>query len=287
MKNYKILIILLFHLFLFQFANAQTCGSLSGVINTYAPVTAISGNVVTIGTTSGAAAPFANGDYIILIQMTGPPPPQTGSNMGKYELRTVTAVSGSNITLDGIINTYTTSEKVQIVRVPYCPTATVSAKVTAKVWDGTTGGIVALKGTTLTLNADIDASATGFSQTHFPTSTTFTSLSSGLGSTDGRGKPGSSNPGGGLGGGGGASTSNSNEGGGLGGSGSIITPGTNGGAPNSIKGTTPALSGGGGGGGIIGGGGGGAGDGSGKGVTNGRGGGNGGGVAGGGAGGVA
>jgi hypothetical protein len=283
----KLIVLYVFSLvFTFTEINAQNCSSLSGVINTYAPVTAISGNVVTRGTTTGAAAPFAVGDYVVLIQMTGPPPPQTGSNMGKYELRKVTLVSGTAITLDGIVNSYTTSEKVQLVRVPNCPTANVSGTVTARAWDGTTGGILALKGTTLTLNADIDASATGFSQANFPTYTTYTSLSSGLGSTDGRGKPGSSNPGGGLGGGGGASTSKSNAGGGLGGSGSVITPGTNGGASNSIGGTTPALSGGGGGGGIIGGGGGGAGDGSGKGVTNGRGGGNGGGVAGGGAGGV-
>jgi uncharacterized repeat protein (TIGR01451 family) len=266
---------------------AQTCSALTGVVNTYAQVTAIGGNVVTINsTTYGASAPFAVGDYVILIQMTGAPPPQSGSNMGKYELKKVTAVSGTNITLNGITNTYTTSEKVQLVRVPYCPTATVTGAVTAKVWDGTTGGIVALKGNTLTLSAKIDASATGFSATNPLITSPFTSLSTGLGTTDGRGKAGSSNPGGGLTGGGGASTSNSNEGGGLGGGGSILTSGTDGGAPNSLSSPPKVLTGGGGGGGIIGGGGGGAGDGSGKDVFNGKGGGNGGGVAGGGAGGV-
>ncbi len=261
---------------------AQTCSSLSGVINTYAPVTNISGNVVTIGTKSGASASFAVGDNVVLIQMTGPPPVQTGSNMGKYELKLVTAVSGNSITLNSISNTYSFStEKVQLVRAPSCTTGTVSAAVTAKIWDGSTGGVIALKGGTLTLNANIDATGTGFSQTNPPTTTTPTSLSSGVGSTDGRGfsstpASGAAAGGGGIGGGGGA-----------------------GGVPSG----TPALAGyvgggagaiairqginGGGGGGIIGGGGGGGGA-NGNGVANGAGSaGGGGGVGGGGGGGGA
>ena len=44
----KLIVLYVFSLvFTFTEINAQNCSSLSGVINTYAPVTAISGNVVT------------------------------------------------------------------------------------------------------------------------------------------------------------------------------------------------------------------------------------------------
>ena len=209
-KSLKLKLVVLYVVslvFTFTEINAQNCSSLSGVINTYAPVTAISGNVVTRGTTTGAAAPFAVGDYVVLIQMTGPPPTQASSNIGKYELRTITDVIGSSLTLDGIVNSYTISEKVQLVRAPYCPTATVSALVTAKAWDGTTGGIIALKGNSLTLNGNIDASGSGFNYYSWPTSGLYGPQSGGLGSTDGRGLNGtgfSGKGGGGIGGGGGA-----------------------------------------------------------------------------------
>jgi uncharacterized repeat protein (TIGR01451 family) len=265
---------------------AQTCSALSGVVNTYAPVSAISGNVVTIGATTGAAAAFAVGDNVVLIQMTGAPPPQAGSNMGKYELRKITAVSGNDITLDGIVNSYTTSEKVQIVRAPYCPTGTVSADITAQIWNGTTGGIIALRGNTLMLNANIDATSTGFSQTNIPCSTISTGTGSGQGSTDGRGFDNSGTVtgrgGGGIGGGGGVL-----GGGNVGGGGSFGTPliqslGVSGGG-----GTSGPIGGGGGGGGVIGGGGGGGGGGNGGiFIAGGGSGGGGGGVTGGGGGGV-
>lgn len=88
-------------LFAYQ-ARGEDCSALSGIVNTYAPVSNIAGSIVTIGATSGAAATFAVGDHVVLLQMTGMPPVQTGSNMGKYELRTVTAVSGNSITLSSI-----------------------------------------------------------------------------------------------------------------------------------------------------------------------------------------
>lgn len=109
--------------------------------------------------------------------------------------------------MDGIVKSYTTSEKVQIVRAPYCPTGTVSATVTAKGWDGITGGIIALKGNTLTLNADIDASGSGFNYYTWPSYGAYAALSGGLGSADGRGLNGTGQAGkggGGIGGGGGA-----------------------------------------------------------------------------------
>lgn len=271
-------------LFAYQ-ARGEDCSALSGIVNTYAPVSNIAGSIVTIGATSGAAATFAVGDHVVLLQMTGMPPVQTGSNMGKYELRTVTAVSGSSITLSSITNTYSFStEKVQLVRAPNCATGTASAAVTAKAWDGTTGGVVALKGGTLTLNANIDATGSGFSQANPPTTTVTTSLSTGQGSTDGRGSNAHATfggfGGGGLGGGGGTGDSTTGRGGVNGGSVYTTANGYNQVAPWTPGHYTAGV---GGGGGIFGGGGGGGGGA----YVNRSGGGGGGGVSGGGSGGSA
>jgi len=74
-KNLKlkfIVVCVVSMMILFTEVSAQDCSSLSGVIKTYAPVTAISGNVVTLGTPiTGLSASFAIGDYEVLIQMTG------------------------------------------------------------------------------------------------------------------------------------------------------------------------------------------------------------------------
>ena len=189
-------------------AISQTCTGLTGIINTYAPVTNIAGSVVTRGTIAvgGSTTAFAVGDYVVIIQMTGIPQPN-GGKIGKFELRKVTAVSGSNITLDAAPSSYDFSTaKVQIIRAPYCPTATVTDDIKPMAWNGTTGGVIALKGSTLNMNANIDASSVGFSKTYVPT-TTVTTNTLGQGSTVGRGN----GPvyglykGGGIGGGGGES----------------------------------------------------------------------------------
>src|SRR5689334_19822240 len=65
---------------------AQAAASVSGVINTYQAVSAISGTTVTVtGSTRGAATPFAVGDQVMLIQMTGLSPQVSGSNLGNYD----------------------------------------------------------------------------------------------------------------------------------------------------------------------------------------------------------
>jgi hypothetical protein len=130
------------------------------VVNAYYPISAISGNVVTVGTGTGISHTLAIGDKVLLVQMTG----NTAVNGGKFEYRTVTAVSGSDINLDGITRTYTTSEKVQLVWIPYDPIGiTIIANILAKPWDGSTGGIVGvLTDGTLTMNGSILADGAGF-----------------------------------------------------------------------------------------------------------------------------
>ncbi len=233
----KLIFITVIALLSIDFSLAQT--NVSGVINAYYPVTAISGNTVTLGSGTGASHTLVVGDYALLIQMTGPAPVHSGSNMGNYELLTVASVAGSNITLDGITQSYTVSEAVQLVWVPFDLVGfNLTGDVVPSAWNGTTGGVVALKtlncdcgdspcnGGTVTLNNfDIDATGYGFTLANPPYDQNLSSLSSGLGSTDGRGQ--GTQPGGGLGGGGGPGTV---PGGGRGGSGlgaeSPLTPGS-------------------------------------------------------------
>lgn len=88
------------------------------------------------------------------------------NNAGKFEQVEVRNVSGSNtIILNcALQNNYTSSGRVQVVRVPRFNNLTInsSASITPPSWDGTTGGIVAIevKGN-LTLNASSKISASG------------------------------------------------------------------------------------------------------------------------------
>ncbi|MFN8338863.1 MAG: hypothetical protein U0T36_07565 [Saprospiraceae bacterium] len=75
--------------------------NVSGIVNAYYPVSAISGNTITVGTRTGATHTLAVGDKVLLIQMTG----NTAANGGKFEYANVTAVSGSNVTVDVINRT--------------------------------------------------------------------------------------------------------------------------------------------------------------------------------------
>ena len=145
------------------FGAIQAQTNLSGVINTYAPVTTVSGNNITIGASLGAAHTFIFGDYVLIAQMTG----NTEVNGGHYDMLRVTAVVGSSVTVYGasLAGRYDPStEKVQLVYVPYDATGfTVTGIVTPLAWNGTVGGIVtAYTPGTITMNANIDASCSGF-----------------------------------------------------------------------------------------------------------------------------
>ncbi|WP_020600288.1 hypothetical protein [Spirosoma panaciterrae] len=142
--------------------------TVSGVANTYAPVSAIaSGNVITIGANSGAAHSWAVGDYVLVAQMTG----NTDVFAGHYDYAKVTAVSGSNITVTPLSGNTTlstrydpTGEKVQLVWVPYSATGfIVTSTLTPLAWNGNVGGIVSLLTPgSVSLGGNIDASCKGF-----------------------------------------------------------------------------------------------------------------------------
>jgi hypothetical protein len=148
-----------------------TLQSISGVINTYTKVTAI-GSATSITVTSSTG--FAVSNKALLIQMQGATV-NTGENAnfgivsaigsaGNYEVVTISNVAGNVITLaNAMSKTYVVAGNVQLVTIPeYNGGATVSGTLTAQAWNGTTGGVVVLYGSTITLNADIDATAKGF-----------------------------------------------------------------------------------------------------------------------------
>jgi PKD repeat protein len=148
---------------------AQT--NLSGTINSYAKVTAMDTcqQTLTVSSTAG----FTPNLKILLIQMKGALMDESNNsnfgtlnslrNAGKYEINTIDSISGNVIFLKyKNLTDYDVNHAVQIVSYPTYTTATVQNNLTATPWDGQTGGIIAFEATTLNLNANIDASATGF-----------------------------------------------------------------------------------------------------------------------------
>ena len=148
---------------------AQT--PISGIINSYAKVTAIAGSDITVSSTAG----FAIGDRIVLIQMKGAVIDGTLSSVygsiidygtsGNYEYATIETIGAGTITLSApLCKDFDPAGSLQIVSVPEFMDASVEPPgLTASPWNGNTGGVLALNVTgTLILNADIDISETGF-----------------------------------------------------------------------------------------------------------------------------
>lgn len=117
------------------------------------------------------------GDLVLIIQMQGASISTSDAssygsisnynNCGKYEFAKVSSVPNSTtISLsNGLKNSYTSSGKVQVIRVPRYTTLTVNtgAGITTPDWDGTTGGIVAVEASeSVVLNGTINVSGKGF-----------------------------------------------------------------------------------------------------------------------------
>lgn len=177
-------------------------GTLTGVVNTYFPVTtnlASGATSITLGAASatGAQIGIAANDLLLVIQMQdaaissandstyGDGVSGAGStslnNAGVYEYVTATnavGVGGGTVNISGagpgggLIYSYTNAaatatqgqRRFQVLRVPAYSTATLGAALTAAPWNGTTGGILALDASgTLTLNsATVSVDGLGF-----------------------------------------------------------------------------------------------------------------------------
>ena len=153
-------------------AHSQT--NISGVINDYASVSSISSvncsNMVTVDN-PGA---FHSGDTVMLMQMKGAVIDTSNTtafgnilklnNAGYYQYAVVNHVNGSSVYLDhASLSVFDLNGKVQMIRVPNYSSANITGTLTAKKWDGSTGGVlVFFVSGSITLNADIDVSGLGF-----------------------------------------------------------------------------------------------------------------------------
>jgi hypothetical protein len=126
----------------------------------------IGATVLNVADTTG----FQIGDQVLVAQM------QSGSGSGaagRHEFVTVTAKTSNTLTLaagltknfgSGAFNTPSASVT-QVVRVPHYTSVTIApaGKITAKAWDGQSGGIVAFRSQgTVQIEGQIDVTAQGF-----------------------------------------------------------------------------------------------------------------------------
>lgn len=117
--------------------SVKTDGTKTGVSTTSNAAQA----VVSVTATTG----FANGNEVLIIQMTG-----TGA--GNYETKKISSIGAGTLTMTAnLTNTYTNdaSSKAQVIKVPNYTTVTVSSggTITADAWNGTTGGVVFFRAT--------------------------------------------------------------------------------------------------------------------------------------------
>jgi len=146
---------------------------IGGVINTYTPVISFGAcqNKIIVED----ASTFNTGDTVLITQMKGAIIDSSNTsnfgtitdykNAGNYEFNYVKSKSGNIIELkNNLTRQYDIpAGKVQLVRVPYYRSATVTFILTCLPWDGTKGGILAFNvKDTLYLNSKIDISGKGF-----------------------------------------------------------------------------------------------------------------------------
>ena len=116
------------------------------------------------------ASGFAAGDEVLLTNLQGDV--TNNANVGTYEIGTAQSVSGTITLASNISGTYgvggnanLTGQKIMVQRVPNYTNVTVNGgfTLTANVWDGTTGGIVAFKANgTVSSAGNISANSLGF-----------------------------------------------------------------------------------------------------------------------------
>lgn len=156
-------------------SNAQTT-NISGTVNSYYSVLAV--DAVRGGVKLNTVAGLAPQDKVLLIQMKGASinttiasTPGYGdttalNNAGNYEVHTVCAIrSDSAFFVNGILNNYTISGKVQLVKMGRYVNANVNGVLTASTWNNAsgTGGVLAIfVEQDLTLNNIITADSRGF-----------------------------------------------------------------------------------------------------------------------------
>lgn len=157
--------------------NCQT--PIGGTVNTYYQVVEVipGKSCVRLNTTSG----LGYNDKVMLLQMKGATISTSNdntfgnlssqNNAGNYEINTICTVIGDTaFFVYTILNSYTVSGKVQLVRIPQYYSATVSSPLRPSPWNNATGtgGVVAIiVDEDLMLNAPISADSCGFKGGNF------------------------------------------------------------------------------------------------------------------------
>ncbi|MBK8413641.1 MAG: PKD domain-containing protein [Bacteroidetes bacterium] len=148
--------------------------NISGVINHYVKVNQLGGGNCIDSLYVTSTAGFSVDDTVLLIQMKGATIDVSNTsnfgsvlnhgNSGNYEFSTVKSVSTGSLVLNTkLLNSYTATGSLQLVRVPSYTNVTVTGTLTAAPWNGQIGGVLALFANgSLALNGDIDASEKGF-----------------------------------------------------------------------------------------------------------------------------
>lgn len=164
---------------------SKTIASASVILNEFTALTssaAVGATTISVASSSlNANGRFSSslsaGDLILIIQMQGASITTTDistygnvssyNSCGNYEYAKVASVPNStSIKLaNGLLKSYTSSGKVQVVRVPRYTDLTINsgASITTDAWDGTVGGIVAVEVVNnVLLNGSINVSGKGF-----------------------------------------------------------------------------------------------------------------------------
>ncbi|HRE59403.1 MAG TPA: hypothetical protein PLW09_16460, partial [Candidatus Kapabacteria bacterium] len=146
---------------------------IEGIINIYTPVTGIGTDcnaTITVADNKG----FSVGDKVLIIQMQGAEivPDNTEQygkvidyrSTGNHEFSRITSITNRIIGLESqLLHSYDITKKVQMIRVPEYQSIVVSNTLTAKEWDGSTGGVLVFDvKDTLELNANLNVTGKGF-----------------------------------------------------------------------------------------------------------------------------
>ncbi|NQY08031.1 MAG: T9SS type A sorting domain-containing protein [Flavobacteriales bacterium] len=162
----SILAIALLIVFSFTTVKSQT--------NTYASVASVSGKVVSLN--AGHSGTFIVGNQALIIQMKGASISETNNsdygavtaynNAGAYEIATIEAINGDDITLCINVDAYDVNSNVQLISIAADDGSgnyQEDGSNTPPAWDGYTGGVYAMKVCgTYTLNGNLTSSGGGF-----------------------------------------------------------------------------------------------------------------------------
>lgn len=153
--------------------NLCSGSSISNIINDYTPVIALNPCKNSITVENGTA--YNVGDTVLLIQMKGALIDESNTstfgnisdyrNSGNYEFNYVKNRTGNIIELKNkLTRQYNIPDgKVQLIRVPYYTSATISSTLTCLPWDGSKGGVVVLNvRDTVNMLDDINVNGKGF-----------------------------------------------------------------------------------------------------------------------------